>query len=171
MGSVNDAQFLTDTTGNRRFLCMQCTTIDHHHNLSMDDVYRQAYSLYQDGFRYWFDQHETELIEQANETFMKISMEEESLLKYLAKPEIGDAFQLMTTTDISVHLTKMVGADFTNQSALQRLGKALAKHKFERHSTKTSKPFKVKLIGHCAKEVGIELHLNDLQDISVLKLT
>ncbi|MFV0210129.1 DUF5906 domain-containing protein [Empedobacter falsenii] len=54
-GSVNTAQFLNDTTGSRRFLCFEVEHIEYHHNVNLDNCYKQALYLIDEGFRYWFN--------------------------------------------------------------------------------------------------------------------
>jgi predicted P-loop ATPase len=146
LGSVNDLEFLTDTTGNRRFLPFICTSINYNHEANMDDVLRQAYALYKGGFKFWFDKDDISELEEANDAFMRVTLEEESLLKYFSKPESGAEIQLMTTTEVAQYLEVQVGGDFKNSSSIRRLGQALVKHGFERTSTKDRKPWKVKIV-------------------------
>ena len=59
-GTGNNVQFLSDETGNRRWLPFEVESIrsprDHPFNYA--GIYAQAYALYQEGFRYWFSQDE-----------------------------------------------------------------------------------------------------------------
>ena len=52
----NNRRFLTDLTGNRRWLPFFVTDIDspYTHAIPHDRLYAQAYALYREGFRYWF---------------------------------------------------------------------------------------------------------------------
>jgi hypothetical protein len=145
MGSVNSADFLTDTTGNRRYLCFNCISIDNSHRLNIDAVYSQAYALYKQGFKYWFDGAEIGLIEQLNDQFLRISREEELLLTYLEKPGAGEPFEWWTTTDIAVQLKGWAKVDVSDAASVRRLGQALAKHEYQRKSTGNTKPYKVKV--------------------------
>src|SRR4030095_11423 len=52
-GSVNTAQFLTDTTGNRRFLCFNVSEIDYQNKIDMSLIYAQALTLFKSGFKFW----------------------------------------------------------------------------------------------------------------------
>ncbi|CAN0602552.1 unnamed protein product, partial [Ectocarpus sp. 12 AP-2014] len=58
VGSVNDEEFLTDTTGNRRYLCFKVSDIDYSENLNYKGLYAQAIDLYNQGFKYYFDGNE-----------------------------------------------------------------------------------------------------------------
>jgi predicted P-loop ATPase len=75
--TVNSEQFLTDTTGSRRFLCNRVTKIQLNHNINMNFVFSQALALYRAGYRYWFDSDETSLIEAQNSQFQEITVEED----------------------------------------------------------------------------------------------
>lgn len=79
-GSVNNKEFLSDTTGSRRFLCFEVTAIDYQHTIPLDGVYAQAKHLLDNGFKYWFDQAEIEAINRNNEQYRSMSVDEELLL-------------------------------------------------------------------------------------------
>src|SRR5690606_1201827 len=55
LGSVNDDKFLTDITGNRRWLVFKVKDIDYEHLVDINGVWAQAYYYYKQGFKYWFD--------------------------------------------------------------------------------------------------------------------
>jgi predicted P-loop ATPase len=57
-GTGNSLQFLSDPTGNRRWLPFEVESIEPPHDNPLDyrNIYSQAYSLYRKGFRYWFTQ-------------------------------------------------------------------------------------------------------------------
>ena len=61
-GTGNSLQFLSDPTGNRRWLPFEVESIEPPHDNPLDyrNIYSQAYSLYRKGFRYWFTQQEIE---------------------------------------------------------------------------------------------------------------
>lgn len=67
IGSVNSDQFLSDVTGNRRFLIIPLEDIDTVTKINMQQVYAQAFSLYQAGNQWWFDKAEIELVNKENE--------------------------------------------------------------------------------------------------------
>lgn len=146
MGSVNSAEFLTDSTGNRRYLCFNCISIHNDHQIHMDDVYSQAYALYGKGFKYWFDGKDIDKIEGLNEQFLRVSREEELLLTYFEKPASGEEYDLLTTTDIAVKLKEMGKIDVSDAASIRRLGQALTKHGYERKSAGNTKPYKIKLL-------------------------
>ena len=81
-GSTNCTNFLTDPTGNRRFLCFESIHINFNHNVNLDLVYSQAYHLFKSGFRYWFDATEQLELEKMNSSFTETTKEEELFLTY-----------------------------------------------------------------------------------------
>jgi predicted P-loop ATPase len=130
-GSVNDKQFLNDASGNRRFLCFEILEIDYKTIYDLNLMYSQAYSLFKNGFKYWFDGPEIDEITLHNEEFQSLTFEEELLLKfYEAIPE-NESKLFLSTTDIASNLAEHQKFNITN-SFKQNLGKALHKHKFAR---------------------------------------
>jgi predicted P-loop ATPase len=130
-GSVNNKEFLSDTTGSRRFLCFEVTAIDYQHTIPLDGVYAQAKHLLDDGFKYWFDQAEIEAINKNNEQYRSMSVEEELLLTWFepCNPEEGDLY--LSTTELAAWFTEKVKMNVTDATK-QKLGKALRAHKFQR---------------------------------------
>ena len=86
-GSVNNNDFLTDPTGSRRFLPFEVIDIDYNNNIDINRVWRQAYDLYQSGYRYYFNSEEIEQLNQENQEFAMVSKEEQLLLKYFMVPD------------------------------------------------------------------------------------
>lgn len=130
-GSVNNKEFLSDTTGSRRFLCFEVTSIDYQHQIPLEGVYTQAKQLLIDGFKYWFDQLEIEEINQNNEQYRSMSVEEELLLTWFeaCESEEGDLF--LSTTELAGWMAEKVKMNVTDATK-QKLGKALRAHKFQR---------------------------------------
>ena len=59
-GTGNNAQFLSDPTGNRRWLPFEVESIEspREHPLDYTGIYSQAYALYRQSFRFWFTRDE-----------------------------------------------------------------------------------------------------------------
>ena len=59
-GTGNNVQFLSDTTGTRRWLPFEVESIESPQTtpFDYDAIYAQAYTLYQQGFQYWFSPNE-----------------------------------------------------------------------------------------------------------------
>ena len=83
-GTGNNPRFLTDPTGNRRWLVVEVEDIDNpwQHPFPYEGLYSQAWALWKSGFRYWFDQDEIRSLNQQNRNFEAPNPEEELLLTY-----------------------------------------------------------------------------------------
>ena len=70
-GTGNNVQFLSDTTGTRRWLPFEVKSIESPlaTPFDYDGIFSQAYTLYKNGFRYWFDRSEIERLQQHNKAF------------------------------------------------------------------------------------------------------
>ena len=58
-GSVNDAHFLHDVTGNRRYLPLEITNCDNNHAVDMTQVWAEVWGLYIGGEKWWFDKNDS----------------------------------------------------------------------------------------------------------------
>ena len=101
-GTGNNPRFLTDLSGNRRWLAFMVDSIDSpwERTTDYDGIYAQAYALWQQGFRYWFDDEENAELEQHNRQFEEPNMEEELILTYLRQPYGDEAGEFLTATRI-----------------------------------------------------------------------
>lgn len=144
-GSVNTAQFLNDTTGSRRFLCFELEHIEYQHEVDIHLCYAQAYKLYRDGFRHWFNQEEIKAINANNEQYQIMSPEEELLLTWYepATKETANAF--LNASQIAVRLSIVAHINITD-GAINKLGKALKKHGFLRMAKNKSYVYAVKAL-------------------------
>jgi predicted P-loop ATPase len=152
VGSVNEVEFLTDPTGNRRYLVINCEDIDYMHEVDMDLVYSQAYHLYKEQknspgkFKYHFDKIDNELIEDNNKAFVRVSIEEELVTKYFRTPSDEDddsSIIYMTATDIMNFVLQKEKMKAGDPSFLRRLGNVLKKHGFTQKSMNNQKPYKL----------------------------
>ena len=129
MGSVNNHQFLTDTTGSRRFLTFEALKIQKDFNsIPLERVYAQALYLFKNGFKFWLNEEETIEVTQSNEQFQVTSPIEELLLENFEYVESHKAKIFMTATDISIYLSKQCGNRISINAIT--LGKVLRKNDF-----------------------------------------
>ena len=98
---IND-KVPTDLTGHRRWLPFMIEVIDSpwERATDYDGIYAQAYALWQQGFRYWFNDEENAELEQHNRQFEEPNMEEELILTYLRQPYGDEAGEFLTATRI-----------------------------------------------------------------------
>ena len=108
-GTGNQQAFLTDTTGNRRWMPFLVHSIDppQDHPIDYDGLYAQLLHLYMAGFRHWFDADEVRALERHNRRFCVPQMEAERLAAAFRRP-LDDAerarAELLTATDILAEL-------------------------------------------------------------------
>ena len=106
--SGNRRDFLTDITGNRRWLPFEVESIQNPFftTLPYDLMYAQAWALAQDPiFSYWFELDKIEVLEEHNQHFRDESNEEQLLMVYFAVPAEGSTnAKFLTTAEISEKL-------------------------------------------------------------------
>jgi predicted P-loop ATPase len=124
--SSNKREFLTDQTGNRRWLPFEVQDIQnpYHTILPYDMLYAQAWALVQEGFNYWFDQEDISVLEQHNEDF-RMQESEEQLLPILFDIPAEGKGVFMTTAQISERLVSF--GNIKNPMHLSRLGTVLGR--------------------------------------------
>ena len=130
--SGNRRDFLTDITGNRRWLPFEVENIQNpfHTQLPYEQMYAEAWALAQDPlFSYWFDLDEIEVLEQHNQHFRDESNEEQLLPILFDVPAEGKG-EFLTTAQISERL--ITYGNIKKPMALSRLGMLLGAHGFQK---------------------------------------
>lgn len=136
MGSVNSSQFLTDSTGSRRFLCFEILSINYQHSIDLQMVYAQAYDLFQQGFKFYFDKDEINAISESNEQFQVSTIEEELLLTHFEKVPLARAIRFLSSAQILQRISERTHLNIvTSPGAVIRIGKALKKFGFEKRKS------------------------------------
>ena len=123
--SGNRRDFLTDITGNRRWLPFEVESIQNPFftTLPYELMYAQAWALAQDPtFSYWFDLDEIAVLEEHNQHFRDESNEEQLLPILFDVPAEGRG-EFMTTAQISERLVTY--GNIKKPMALSRLGMVL----------------------------------------------
>ena len=124
--STNNREFLTDVTGNRRWLPFEVESIQNpfYTTLPYQVLYAQAKQLVESGyFTYWFEPDEIELLEQHNEEFRVQEGEEQLLTLLFDIPAIGKG-KFMTTAEISEKLVTY--GNIKKPIGLRQLGNILS---------------------------------------------
>ena len=92
--SGNKREFLTDQTGNRRWLPFEVESIDSPYNwgdsFPYEQIYAEALYLIRHGFEYWFELPDIEAMESHVESFHVESNEEQLLPVYFQPANPGD---------------------------------------------------------------------------------
>ena len=128
-GTGNNVQFLSDPTGTRRWLPFEVVSIESplSQPFNYEGIYSQAYALYRQGFRYWFDKNEILQLAQHNKQFETAQSANELIDEFFRKPvgiEGGDFLPA------SVILQLIGGANMKELSST-KVGRALTEMGFE----------------------------------------
>ena len=124
IGTSNQKELLTDTTGSRRFLCVEvkkkidCTPPDY------AQLYAQLKAELLAGERFWFSAEEEKEIQENNRAFYKQSPAQEIFFRCFRLPKDEEAGRMMTATEIFCRLQKKFPSALRNSNASQ-MGKAL----------------------------------------------
>ncbi|MBO4518645.1 MAG: hypothetical protein J5704_01245 [Paludibacteraceae bacterium] len=143
--SGNKPEFLTDITGNRRWLPFKVTHIENPRNVSLtyQNIYAQALQLIKNGFIYWFDSDDNKLIDEHNEDFRAQTNEEQLIPVFMAIPEDNDPdAEFLTTAEISDMLATKGG--IKKPLCPSKLGVLLHKAGFKPKRTGAKRGFIVK---------------------------
>ena len=127
-GSGNQQRFLSDDTGNRRWLCFKVSHIDDPRTwgIDYDQLYAQLRDELRQGFRYWFDPQEQRIVERQNQAFRIESDEEQLIRTRLRPPGPEDKITLMNAASISQFINGgVVGRGLSTRKIgiiMQRMG-------------------------------------------------
>ena len=137
----NNRFFLTDHTGNRRFLAFEVESIvpPQTYNFGYEGVYAQAYALWQQGFRYWFNEEENAEINLRNIEFEAPNKELELITKYYRVPMQGEECKFLTATDI----LERINGNIKEQLSTVRIGIALRAMGIERVRSGNSRGYRL----------------------------
>ena len=129
-GTGNNTQFLSDPTGNRRWLPFEVESITSPREVPFDyeGIYSQAYALYKQGFQFWFSKAEILKLSVHNRQFETPRLEQELVQLYFRKPVGTEPGEF-----VSVALAlQIVGAGITQKLSTVSLGRAFVEQGFER---------------------------------------
>lgn len=128
-GTGNNIRFLTDSTGNRRWLPFEIINIDEPkpEKYHYEGLYSQALALWRSGFRYWFNQEEIAALVSHVANFEVTSTEEELLLSYFRKPLPNEQCLYLTCSNI----VEKINIYTKKPLSPILVGRALRKHGFE----------------------------------------
>ena len=128
-GTGNNVQFLGDPTGTRRWLPFEVESIESPLTtpFNYEGIYSQAYALYRQGFRYWFDKNEITLLSQHNRQFETPRLEKELVSQYFRIPQGQESGEFLS---VAMAL-QIVGANITQKLSSVMLGRAFKELGFQ----------------------------------------
>ena len=144
----NNMQFLTDETGNRRWLVFEVDHIDNPWTTTINypGVYSQIRHLLDTGFRYWFESDEIARLNTRNRTYETPNLARELISTRYRKPGENEKPVYLTASDIVARFGGQV-----RLSAVQ-VGKALQDMGFQQYRTKHGRFWK--LFERPASDIG-----------------
>lgn len=158
VASTNQYQFLTDETGNVRWLPFVVKDINHDNgnskgyqaNVDINLVWSQAYSLLMSGkFDFNMSKADIEMQEKINQRFMRLSTEMEVIQKYFLPSHEGEPEnEFLTATDMMEKLTSLCPLRLNRI----QIGKALKILQFQ-ESQKYNSEYKYSVKGYYIKNI------------------
>ena len=142
IGTSNQRELLTDTTGSRRFLCVEvmkkidCSLPDY------AQLYAQLKAELLSGERYWFSAEEESAIQDNNRLFYKHSPEEELFFKCFRLPQGEEKGVQLSSTEIFCKLKKRFPAALRSCS-VYHTGRMLMALGVERVRTRNGSTYRV----------------------------
>ncbi len=130
LAGTNEDDFLTDTSGNRRYPAFRVLSIDEaYKKIKIDDIWTEAYHYYNNNpGSYFVKTEDMEALTKNNEQFLSVTQEQEYVNSFFSKPEAGKPFHLIPATAIRDFLSLETG----NKNLKDRnVGIALKKNGFD----------------------------------------
>lgn len=98
--TVNDENFLIDSTGNTRFWTIAVDTLDFEHDIDMQQLFAQLKCKLDDGNQWWLTSEEEQLLADYNLRHRSVSAIEERLGDYIDHDRIGEDGRYMTAIEV-----------------------------------------------------------------------
>lgn len=129
--SVNQEDYLSDPTGNRRFWTIECTAIHHSHGLPMQQIWAEFYELWKKGESHYLTTDEMLKLNKHNMEFQATDPFEEMFLEHY---HIGDqAKDKEAVFKSTLNILASFGNTDPNRMDFTRLRATLAQLKVQRH--------------------------------------
>lgn len=129
-GTGNSTQFLSDPTGNRRWLPFEVESIvsPRDHPFHYEGIYAQALALFKGGFQYWFTKEEIQELNHHNRQFETPHLERELVSLYFRVPMESENGMFMT----SARAIQIIGTGISQKLNPTRVGLAFNELGFQR---------------------------------------
>ena len=140
-GTGNNEQFLTDQTGNRRWLpfLVESITSPRDQPFDYEGIYAQAYALYRQGFRHYFTKAEEEVLREHNRAFETPQTEQEAILTHFHPPKDGERGDFYTATDILLK----IGYNPALRLTIEKIGSAMKALGFKRYRSHGNRGYRL----------------------------
>ena len=142
IGTSNQKELLTDPTGSRRFLCIEVNEEIDSSPIDHAQLYAQLKTLLEQGERYWMNKEEEAAWKKVNQSFYRISAEEDVFNRYYHKPLPGESIETYSAAEIYRRLKQKSPESMRNVS-VQRLAQTLSAIGIERIHTRYGNLYRV----------------------------
>ena len=129
-GTGNNVQFLSDPTGNRRWLPFEVQSIlsPRDHPFNYEGIYSQAYALYREGFQFWFSREEVLQLSAHNRQFETPRLEEELVQLYFRAPGPNEPGEFVSVA----YALQLISANISQKLSTVALGRAFVNQGFKK---------------------------------------
>lgn len=138
-GTGNNPQFLSDPTGNRRWLPFEVESIvsPRDHPFPYEGIYSQALALYKSGFQYWFTKEEIMQLNSHNHKFEAPHLEQELVDLFFRKPLDHEHGEFMSVA----RALQIISSGISQKLSAVNVGRAFVDLGFKRVRTCTCRGF------------------------------
>ena len=138
-GTGNNTQFLSDPTGNRRWLPFEVESIisPREHPFHYEGIYSQALALYTSGFQYWFTKEEIQELNRHNKQFETPRLEHELVDLYFRKPTDSELGEFISVA----RALQMISNGISQKLSAVNVGRAFSDLGFKRVRTNSCRGF------------------------------
>lgn len=152
IGSSNHKDVLMDTSGNRRYLCIDTLAFENIDTNDLKKAYKQAYQMYQEGFQYYFDREEIEKINEINLDYVQVDEATELINQHFEVCNVNDhSAKYMNATEVLNYLKKSCG--IASVPPAQALGRLLTSLGFKDKKINGSKKYAMLIKSQDNKEI------------------
>ena len=154
-GTGNNVQFLSDPTGNRRWLPFEVESITSPRDVPFDHdaIYAEAYALYRSGFRFWFSRQEIAELADYNRKFETPRLEWELVQQYFRLPTEGESGEFMPVAAA----LQLVAGSISQKLSPVHMGRAFRELGFEQRVVRHVRGYIV--VRYTAAEMQQRRHL------------
>ena len=153
-GTGNNPQFLSDPTGNRRWLPFEVESIvsPRDHPFHYEGIYSQALALYKSGFQYWFTKEEIQELNRHNKQFETPRLEHELVDLYFRKPTDSELGEFISVA----RALQLISNGISQKLSAVNVGRAFSDLGFKRVRTNSCRGFIV--VCRTAEEIKAYQH-------------
>ena len=153
-GTGNNTQFLSDPTGNRRWLPFEVESIvsPRDRPFHYEGIYSQALALYKSGFQYWFTKEEIQELNCHNKQFETPRLEHELVDLYFRKPTDSELGEFISVA----RALQLISNGISQKLSAVNVGRAFSDLGFKRVRTNSCRGFIV--VCRTAEEIKAYQH-------------